>query len=198
MDALLRQGAKLALKTASRPPPLATTFLQGQEHQTGDLVSGTSLGQKDPAPASRSDGKETVHDKLQWSLAGEEEKRETEMSFITSELAVIHLLAQGGEDISSLSLQVAVGRGRSRGNHKAERKPEPGDPEPEELYSGAAGQSGQGEVPGTAAGVRPAAQGGGPQAATGRGHKEAGQCRQLRREGARQGGSGGREEDRGS
>ena len=40
-----------------------------------------------------------------------EEKRETEMSFSTSELAVLPLPAQGGDDTSSLRLQVAVGGG---------------------------------------------------------------------------------------
>ena len=77
----------------------------------GDLTSGTSLDQKDPTPVSRRDGEETVHDKLPWSLAGEEETRETEKSFITPELAEIHLPAQGGENTSSGRLQVAVQRG---------------------------------------------------------------------------------------
>ena len=48
---------------------------------------------------------------LQWSLAGVEERRETEVSSITSELAGLSLPAQGGEDTSSLRLQVAVGGG---------------------------------------------------------------------------------------
>ena len=43
--------------------------------------------------------------------------------------------------------------------------------EPEKLHSRAAGQAGQGEVPGTAAGARPAAQ-------ASRDQGEAGQCRQ--------------------
>ena len=54
------------------------------------------------------DGKETAHDKLPWSFAGEDETKETGKSFITPELAEIHLPAQGGENTSSGRLQVAV------------------------------------------------------------------------------------------
>ena len=74
----------------------------------GDLVSRTSPDQKDPTPASHRDGEETVYDKRLWSLAGKEETRETEKSFIAPELAEIHLPAQGGEDTSSWRLQMAV------------------------------------------------------------------------------------------
>ena len=44
---------------------------------------------------------------LQWSLAEVEERRETEVSSLTSELAVLSLPAEGREDTSSLRLQVA-------------------------------------------------------------------------------------------
>ena len=44
---------------------------------------------------------------LQWSLAEVGERRETEVFSLASELAVLSLPAQGGEDTSSLRLQVA-------------------------------------------------------------------------------------------